>query len=217
MFGSLQQSLKASFADRFIESDAGPHFRPLGSRRAYQLSPKEAAASIDDFAAVIEGADRIRDRTMKAIIPVVIVWAFICLFLRRSISREAFGDTFYIASAMALMIGLPAFAYGQFWLAAFRNLRNLGKLLRCRPSINAPIIETYRTRNPFQFALRWTALLALGAFILIGGILPETNPQLAQVLKAWISVDIEMLLIPLGILYGLSMFWDWMAARKAAN
>ena len=83
------------------------------------------------------------------------------------------------------------------------------------PSIDAPIHRGYQSRNPFQFALRWTALLALGAFIVIGGILPETSPSMARDLKPWISVQLDALLIPLGVLYGLSMLWNWIAARTA--
>ena len=217
MFGSLRQSLNASFADRFVESNDGVHFRPLGSRQAYRLSPTEAAASISEFATVMDRADRTRDRAMKAIVPAVILWAFACLFLRKNVSREMFGDVFYIATATGLMVALPVFAYGQFWLAAFRHTRGIERKLASRPSIEVPIASSYRTRNPFQFALRWTALLALGAFILIGGILPETHPQLGRDLRPWISFEFDTLLLGLGILYGLSMLWDWIAARRAAG
>lgn len=217
MFGSLRQSVNASFADRFVENEAGVHFRPLGSRKAYRLSPAEAAASIDDFATVIDRADRTRDRTMKAIIPAVILWAFACIFLRSNVSREIFSNFFYVATATGLMVAMPVFAYGQFWLAAFSNVRNAGKKVLGRPSIVVPIVSSYRSRNPFQFALRWTALVALCALILIGGILPETHQQLGRELKPWINFEIDTLLLPLGILYALSMLWDWIAARKAAG
>ena len=217
MFGSLQQSVKASFADRFDERGHDSSFRPVRSGKPHSPTPGEADAGISQFAAVVERADETRGRVMKAIIPAVILWAFLCLILRHNVSREWFGNSFYIATAMALMMGMPAFAYGQFWFSAYRHCRNLGVEVTGRPSIDAPLVDGYRTRNPFQFALRWTAAMALGAFILIGGILPESNPQLAQELKPWIDFEFGTLLVPLGILYGLSMLWDWIAARKAAS
>ena len=152
---------------------------------------------------------------MKVIVPSVICWAFLCLFLRYHISGELFDQTFYIATAMGLMIALPIYAYGQFWFVVLRDLHRLGHCLSDRPSIDAPIRQGYRATNPFQFALRWTALLVLGAFIFIGGVLPEVSPDIARELKPWINIEIDALLIPLGVLYGLSMLWNWVAARRA--
>ena len=51
--------------------------------------------------------------------------------------------------------------------------------------------------------------------ILIGGILPETNPDMARDLKPWISFEFDLLLLPLGVLYGLSMLWNWLTTRSA--
>ena len=217
MFGSLRQSVNASFEGRFLVDGEWLYFRPLGSRRVYQLSKAEADQCTDNFGDLTERADLIRSRSMKAIIPSVICWALLCLLLRKNVSSELFGETFYIAIAMGLMIALPTFAYGQFWFVVLRDLYRLGRLLSRRPSIDVPIHQSYRTTNPFQFALRWTALLALGAFIFIGGILPETSPDMALKMKPWISFEIDTLLIPLGVLYGLSMLWNWLAARRAGS
>lgn len=215
MFGSLRQSVIASFEERFLFDGKHLHFQPLGSSRAFQLSRAEADQRTDRFADLTERADRTRARSIKAIIPSVICWAMLCLVLRKVVGPELFSQTFYIATAMGLMIAMPAFAYGQFWLAVLRDLHRSNRELADRPSIEAPISLSYRTTNPFQFALRWTALLALAAFILIGGILPETNPDMARDLKPWISFEFDLLLLPLGVLYGLSMLWNWLTTRSA--
>lgn len=217
MFGSLRQSVNASFEGRFCMDGERVYFRPFGSCRAYQLSQAEADQCIDDFADLTERAELIRSRSMKAIVPSVICWALICLFLRHNFSRELFGQTFYVATAMGLIIALAIFAYGQFWFVVMRDLHRLRRRLSDRSSIDAPMHQSYRTANPFQFALRWTALLMLGAFMLIGGLLPQVSPDTARELKPWIDFEIDALLIPLGVLYGLSMLWNWVAARRAGG
>lgn len=217
MFGSLRQSVCASFADRFIESGELVYFRPMGRRAAYGLSANEADAAIDEFSETAERVDAIRSRLTKAVIPAVIIWAILCVALRKMLGSDPSINALYLVVAMGLMIGLPLYAYGQFWLALFFHERKLAARLSDRPSIAAPMLGSYRTRNPFQFALRWTALLGLCAFIAIGGILPETHPDLAQDLRPWIEFDVQHLLTALGLLYGLSMLWDWIAARRALN